>query len=324
MSDQITDTPPATVQRDLDALKLALDAQLPPLKTDNLVIGTWNITAFGDLSKSWRDMPGATPKRNFHAIACIADILRRFDVIAVQEVRGNIRALRYTLKLLGPDWSFLMTDVTEGSKGNDERLAFLFNLARVKPSGLAAEIVIPEDDREELSIPTNSFQRQFVRTPYAVSFLRGDKTFILVTLHINYGKSADDRIGELTSIARWMKNWARRTESFGQNLIALGDFNIDRTGDKLYEAFTSTGLSIPPELATGARTIFSTPGKPELDKHYDHIAWFEKASGLPYLTLQKRAAGIVTFIGHVMTDLDKQAISWRMSDHVPLWVEFEC
>ena len=45
---------------------------------------------------------------------------------------------------------------------------------------------------------------------------------------------------------------------------------------------------------------------------------------MSFEALQKRAAGIVTFIGHVMTDLDKQAISWRMSDHVPLWVEFEC
>jgi hypothetical protein len=31
----------------------------------------------------------------------------------------------------------------------------------------------------------------------------------------------------------------------GHNLLALGDFNIDRIGDPLFEAFTSTGLTPP-------------------------------------------------------------------------------
>ena len=55
----------------------------------------------------------------------------------VQVVRGNLRALRYMLKVLGDDWAFILTDVTKGSQGNDERLAFLFDTRRVKPSGLA-------------------------------------------------------------------------------------------------------------------------------------------------------------------------------------------
>ena len=324
MNDQIFDTPPANVQSDLSRLRRELDRIVPAIRDDNLLIATWNIRGFGNLTKKWTNADGDSPQRNFHAIACIAATLKRFDVIALQEVKGNIRALRYTLKLLGPDWGFLMTDVTAGDKGNGERLAFLFNRTRVKPSGLAAEIVIPQDEGEELAIPANAFQRQFVRTPYAVSFLRGDKTFILVTLHVNYGDAAGDRIAELRAIARWLKSWAKRTARFGHNLIALGDFNIDRTGDELYEAFTSTGLTTPPELDEGARTIFAKPGKPEKDKHYDQIAWFTKASGVPHLSLEKLSAGAVHFKGQVMTDLSNTSLSWRMSDHVPLWVEFRC
>jgi hypothetical protein len=37
---------------------------------------------------------------------------------------------------------------------------------------------------------------------------------------------------------------------------SVGDFNIDRAGDPLYDAFTSTGLAAPPELNEAARTIF--------------------------------------------------------------------
>jgi hypothetical protein len=40
-------------------------------------------------------------------------------------VRGNLRALRYLVKVLGDDWAFILTDVTQGPGGNNERLAFL-------------------------------------------------------------------------------------------------------------------------------------------------------------------------------------------------------
>jgi hypothetical protein len=79
------------------------------------------------------------------ALHTIIAILSRFDVIAVQEVTGNLRALRDTMSFLGSRWSFLMTDVTYGSAGNKERLAFIFDNKRVKPSGLAGEVVIPPE-----------------------------------------------------------------------------------------------------------------------------------------------------------------------------------
>jgi hypothetical protein len=51
-----------------------------------------------------------------------------------------------------------------------------------------------------------------------------------VTLHIYWGsKSAQDvgeRAKELSSIAAWLKYWARDPDTWDQNLICLGDFNI--------------------------------------------------------------------------------------------------
>ena len=41
------------------------------------------------------------------------------------------------LNRLGPDWAFLTSDVTEGDLGNNERLAFVYNTSRLRPSGLA-------------------------------------------------------------------------------------------------------------------------------------------------------------------------------------------
>lgn len=269
----ITDPLPAEVAGDVQRLDLLLDATIPKRAIDyNLLIATWNIRAFGDLTKNWVLQTDDSPKRNFHGAVLIATILQRFDIIAVQEVKGNLRALRHTLKYMGQHWAFLLTDVTHGGPGNDERLAFIYDTRRVRLSGLAAELVVPDDLSTPFSTPANAFQRQFVRTPYAVSFLAGRKTVTLVTLHVIYGNSADDRTAELRGIARWLRSWAEQQHEYGQNLMALGDFNIDRKGDARWAAFTSTGLAVPDALNAAPRTVFDDGQGDAPDKFYDQIA----------------------------------------------------
>jgi endonuclease/exonuclease/phosphatase family metal-dependent hydrolase len=318
----ITDPPPADIAADLAALRQALDAAVPPRLGDNLLIATWNLRAFGSLTEKWHSGPNDSPRRDFAAALCIAEVVSRFDVIAIQEVKADLRALRDLLKKLGANWAFALTDVTFGSPGNGERLAYLFDTTRVRLSGLAAELVVPEDLDTPFSTPANAFQRQFVRTPYAVSFLAGDKTFVLVTLHVIYGDKGDDRRAELAAIAKWLRAWAEQEDDFGHNLICLGDFNIDRAGDPQFQAFVSTGLTPAPDHAGLPRTIFSKPGQPELDRFFDQIAWFQTVKGKPYLTLAYRKGGNFDFRGLVMKDLNLQQLSFRISDHFPLWVEF--
>ncbi|MDO0909369.1 hypothetical protein QQM39_00350 [Streptomyces sp. DT2A-34] len=154
---------------------------------------------------------GDSRKRNFADLHAIAAVIRPFDVVAVQEVRGNLRALRYLLKVLREDWAFLLTDVTLGKAGNDERPAFLFDTRRVKPSGLACELVVPLEQDAEVS--ASALDRQFARTPYAVSFLSPGQTFALVTTQGH------------RPMARQLGGARVR---LGPQLIALGDFNIDR------------------------------------------------------------------------------------------------
>jgi hypothetical protein len=38
------------------------------------------------------------------------------------------------MQALGPNWAFILTDVTKGREGNQERMAFLFDLRRARPS----------------------------------------------------------------------------------------------------------------------------------------------------------------------------------------------
>lgn len=314
------DNPPEEVKSELASLRVALDIEVRPRVPDrNVLIATWNLRDFFSLTESWKSKGTDVPKRDWHALKCIAEIVSRFDVIAIQEVGGDLRALRTLLKVLGANWSFLMTDETKGPKGNNERLVFLYDTRKIRLSGLACELVLPPDQVE--GIGPDALNRQFARTPYAVSFQSAGKTFILVTLHVIYGQPAE-RVPELKAIAQWLSDWAKQVNGWDHNLIALGDFNIDWKDDDMYKAFMSTGLHVPDDLMGLRRTIFDKPSAPHF---YDQIAWFDKEVNVPALSLKYIQGGHFDFTTTALKSLNlsTQQLSFRISDHYPLWVEFD-
>src|SRR3970040_909960 len=100
-------SPPLDVRADLAALRASLDLAIPPKTLDRTAI------------------------------------VSRCDVVALQEVKRDLGGLRLLMQALGPEWGWILTDLTRGSAGNQERMAFVFDLRRVRPSGLAAELVVP-------------------------------------------------------------------------------------------------------------------------------------------------------------------------------------
>lgn len=322
---RILDTPPTEVQEEIADLRALLDQQIPDKALDqNLLVATWNIRAFGRVTRKWQAEEDDSPKRDLHALRIISEIVSRFDVIALQEVKGTLQALRDMLKWLGPAWGLVLTDVTRGDPGNGERLAYLFDTRKLQMSGLAAELVLPAEQLALGAIDSGALDRQFARTPYAVAFRANRDTFILVTLHVLFGQNAAAREPELRAVAEWLAGWARDINVYDQNLIALGDFNIDRAGDRLFDAFVSTGLQVPTDLHQVPRTLFADPADPAGDKFYDQIAWFTGAHGVPALSLRYNRGGFFDFTRVALRDrgLSKQQLSWRISDHYPLWVEF--
>ena len=314
--------PPSAVSDDLDILGAALDEAIPAKSLDrNLLIATWNIRNFGAYNAKWVAGDDDKPKRDLQSIHCIAEIISRFDVVAVQEVKSDTSALRAVYEVLGEHWSVILTDVTEGKAGNAERMAFLFDTRRVQLSGLACEIVIPPEHLERAE--ADALQRQFARTPYAVGFRTSGHTITLVALHVIWGDSQDERVRELTAIARWLATWSRDKHAWDHNLVTLGDFNIDRADGPYHAAFTSTGLSIPPDLQGVQRSIFANSKQPAAI--YDQIAWFEGVKQSRPLSLHYRRGGSFDFTTTAMRSrpMTLNALSWCLSDHLPLWVEFE-
>jgi endonuclease/exonuclease/phosphatase family metal-dependent hydrolase len=281
------------------------------------------VRAFDRMSPVWRSTAGASPIRDLSNVLAIAEIVRRFDVVAVQEVRRSAQAFLAMMTVLGQDWAYLVTDVTEGRAGNNERLAFVFDTTRLRLAGLACELVVAAADNA--AVAPEVLTDQFARTPYAVSFARGGTHFTLVTLHVIYGQAPADRIAELTGIANWLDRWSRSGDAWGTNLIVLGDFNIDRQGDPLYDAFTSTGLRPPDPLNFVPRTVFDDPdpaAAPDRRHFYDQIAWFPRSDGTPRLGMGYRNAGMYNFTDQLIPADTTTQLSWRISDHFPLWCEF--
>jgi hypothetical protein len=234
------------------------------------------------------------------------------DIVAIQEVRRETTALRFLMdEFLGSDWGSLFSDVSAGQCGNSERLAFIYDKRRVNPAGLAGEIVLPTSTEGDPAL-------QFCRTPYIVGFNAGNEHLTLLTVHINYGKIPIDRLPELIALANFTADEIRdrsiTLDTEEKNLIVLGDMNINHRGENpLFDAFISTGLIVPEQILN-LRSTYDTD-----TKHYDQIGWFmDDRFALRY----NDRAGIVDFAGAVFQGLSNFLMSYRVSDHFPLWVEF--
>lgn len=118
---------PVQVVEDIARLRRRISASgIPAKRSDaNLVIGSWNIRALGRFHPEFTENDGS-PKRNLRALASIAEVLRRFDVVAIQEIKRDTVAVRAIVdEFLGPNWELILTDVSAGSAGNTERLGFV-------------------------------------------------------------------------------------------------------------------------------------------------------------------------------------------------------
>ena len=114
--------------------------------------------------------------------------------------------------ILGPRWAFIVSDVTEGKPGNSERLGYIFETSRVRSSGLVGELVVPDEELEDAGA---IMERQFVRTPYTVSFQAREKGFTLVTLHVIYGSKSTPEVRTRARARRSPSSTRRRATSCG-------------------------------------------------------------------------------------------------------------
>ena len=63
----ITDIPPIPIQKELAALRAQLNNTIPARRMEqNLLIATWNIRGFGNITREWASKPEDSPRRDLH------------------------------------------------------------------------------------------------------------------------------------------------------------------------------------------------------------------------------------------------------------------
>lgn len=293
-------------------LQEALDREIPK-KTldDSILIASFNIREYGGRKYG---------NRNNFAIECLSSIIRKYDIVAVQEIKKDLKALDKLMEFLGSNWAYLITDVTEGRKGNGERMAYIYDKRKIKFGGLAGEVFLEDTS-------------QLARTPFIVGFESNGIRFMLCTVHIYYGESKAEpeaRVKEIRELAKHLSEKIDKKDEWCDNLILLGDFNIFATDDITFKSITDAGFYIPEQIQ-------KLPSNVNQDKHYDQIA-FKFNSGI---TVQN--AGTFNFFDYIYRDKDeklfiinmgkkyldsedksryyKQWRTFQISDHLPMYIE---
>lgn len=140
-----------------------------------MLLATWNIREFEANS-------GKGGPRLEESYYYIAELIDHFDLVAVQEVRHDLSAIRRVMGLLGHHWDFFVTDTNKESPGNDERIVVLYDTRKVNPTGIVGEFVLP---RQAKTLP-------LARSPLLATFQAGWTTFTLVVVHILWGDEVEN------------------------------------------------------------------------------------------------------------------------------------
>ena len=246
-------------------------------ETVNLV--TWNLLNFGK-SKDDEEM------------AFIADVLRDYDVVALQEINTGpdgaqaVARLDAELDRRGSQWDYVVSDPTTGQ--GPERYAYLWKPSRVRLLGPAwLEAALADDiDRE----------------PYLARFetRRGSQQMLVASLHaVPRAKRPADEVALLDELHRL----------YGpDHLLILGDFNLSQkhyAWDELKEA------GFQPVIVDQKTSLRMRRKDGEhLANEYDNI-FYEPAY------LQAGASGVIDFTSEFRTLRQAREIS----DHLPVYME---
>ncbi|MBA2408213.1 MAG: endonuclease/exonuclease/phosphatase family protein [Chitinophagales bacterium] len=164
----------------------------------NISICSWNLFDFGKT-------------RNNEEIEYIANTVKDFDVVAIQEVVAKdpggaqaVARLADALSRKGAKWDYVISDITSSTSYKAERYAFIWKSARI--------IKIGDAWLEK------KYNHEIDREPYFATFQSDGKLFTLVNFHaITKSEQPEREVKYLKFLP---------AEYPAKNLIFCGDFNL--------------------------------------------------------------------------------------------------
>lgn len=244
---------------------------------------TWNLLNMGR-------------SKNDEEIAFIADVLREYDLVAVQEVSTSpagaeaVARLVDALERRGADWDYTISDPTVGP--GSERYAFLWKPSRVRLVGrpwLEASLADAID-----------------REPYLARFESGGRRLLVASFHaVPRDKNPQAEITRLDDLHHRYPD---------DNLLVVGDFNLSQA-DEAFNDLKAVGYA--PVLVGQKTSIRMKPresGLPDahLANEYDNIFYETEV-------LRAESSGVIDFTGR-FPDLQQAR---TISDHLPVYMHVQ-
>ena len=241
---------------------------------------SWNIQNFGK-------------SKSEETISFIANTLRNYDIIAIQEVvagHGGAQAvarLADELNRKGAKWDYTISNPTSSSAYKTERYAFIWKTSKVRKIGKAWL--------------EKKYNLEIDREPYFCTFQYENKQFTVVNFHaITKNKQPETEI----------KHFKFLPDQYPDlNLIFAGDFNCPQS-HTVFNPLKKMGYE---SVFMNQKTSVKKECKEDacLASEFDNI--FFKSSKINHLN-----SGIIPFYKSFTTLKEARIIS----DHIPIWFEF--
>jgi endonuclease/exonuclease/phosphatase family metal-dependent hydrolase len=256
----------------------------PPARSgDSIRIASFNIQVFGQ-SKLKKHL----------SMDILAKVIRRFDVVAIQEVRAKVDTILPEFLALinaeGARYDFVIGP-REGRTASKEQYAVLFDTTRIEVDPTSV-YTVPD--------PQDFFQR----SPMVARFrVRGPApneafTFSLVDIHTE----PDEALNEMNALADVFVG-VQNNGSGEDDVILLGDLNSDEYHFGRLGQLPALGHAITGVTTNTRRTHM-----------YDNII-FDRRPTVEYLGRW----GVLDLMNEYNLTLD---VALEVSDHFPVWAEF--
>jgi len=241
---------------------------------------SWNLENFGK-SKSDQE------------IAIIANTIKDYDIIAIQEVvAGNggaqaVARLADVLNQSGTKWDYRISDPTSSNTHGTERYAFIWKTNKLKLKG-----------RPWLE---QKYHVEIEREPYFATFEIKEKIITIATFHaVPKSKQPETEI-------KYFKLLPQEYPTL--NLLFAGDFNCPQS-HSVFTPLKKMGFS---PILKNQKTSLKTKSKGNnyLASEYDNI--FYKTSSVNFLK-----SDVILFYKNFISLKEAR----KVSDHIPIWFEF--
>ncbi len=243
-------------------------------------VASFNIQVFGQAKLNQTEV-----------METLAEIVRRFDVVAIQEVRSKEQNVLPTfLEYINADGSRydFVIGPRQGRTVSKEQYAYVYNAATLE---LVPDSVYVVPDPDDL----------IHRPPLVASFrVRGPPqpfTFTLINIHTDPDE-ADLEVDALADVYLDVLNQPGADD----DVILLGDLNV-----------SDTQLGRLGEIPGIVWAISGQPTNTRLTKTYDNLIWHANTTEFT------GRSGVL----NMMTEFGlSQEQALKVSDHLPVWAEF--